>query len=111
MGLLYVGIYCTISNYSAGGGDRGQHGRNFAIGHLLYMVTIKPKFGNFLMLVRPTVVKMGSKRMGDRGQVTDFGHGQWAGDRGRPNNSKWYSICSLYMPNNVWMSLNIISIS
>ena len=84
--------YCTILNYSAGEGDRGQHGRNFAIGHLLYMVTIKPKFGNFLMLVRPTVVKMGSKRVGDRGQVTDFGHGQWAGDRGRPNNSKWYSI-------------------
>src|SRR6266498_5246125 len=75
-----------------GRGDREQHGQNFAIGHLLYMVTIKPKFGNFLMLVRPTVVKMGSKRVGDRGQVTDFGHGQWAGDRGRPNNSKWYSI-------------------
>ena len=28
-------------------------------------------------------------------QVTKFGQNQWAGDRGRPNNSKWYSIFKL----------------
>ena len=63
------------------GGDKGQGGRIFEFGHLPNMVYGPPG----TTIRRLKTLKNHLNYAGDRGQMTDFGHGHKARDRGRPN--------------------------
>ena len=76
-------IYCTISNNSAKGGDRGQSGQNFGTGHAARGQGTRPPISAMANLANQFRAKLhGSQSGGGQGTVTKFGQNHKAGDRG-----------------------------
>jgi hypothetical protein len=75
------GATVLFKSIRPGGGDRGQGGQIFKFSHL-------PNIVNGLsgtMIRRLKTLQNHLNYAGDRGQMTDFGHGHKARDRGQPN--------------------------